>query len=116
MIYELSQQLFIKAIDFHIRLLKLDYTKHQWTQEVYEFAFELMHDLGEQYESLWLPVIEDASTMAMINELYQEFEDMKQTLADSIAEETDEWLKALYQEKLIKAQKVCAKLESLTKC
>lgn len=115
MLYDLAQQLFIKAIDFHIRLLKLDYVKHKATEEVYDYAFDLMHKLWEKYESMDMPVIEDNSTNGMINELYKEVEDMKETLKEAIPETEDEWLKNLLISKYDDIQTICAKLESLTK-
>lgn len=115
MLYDLAQQLFIRAIDIHIRLLKLDYVKHKATEEVYDYAFNLMHELGEKYESMWMPVIDDNSTNWMINELYKEVEDMKESLKEAISEEEDEWVKNLLISKYDAIQLLCVKLESLTK-
>jgi len=111
--YEFAKSMFTKSLDFHIRLLKLDYIKHQFTADLYQFYFDLAHDLGEKSEAMNRPVIENDDCEAMIDELYADAETVKQSLTVAIAEEKDEWAKNLLIGKLDSFQTLCAKLESL---
>ena len=111
--YEFAKSMFTKSLDFHIRLMKLDYIKHQFTADLYQFYFDLAHDLGEKNEAMNRPVIENDDCEAMIDELYRDAEDTKNALAWAISMEKNEWAKNLLIGKLDSFQQLCAKLESL---
>jgi DNA-binding ferritin-like protein len=67
--------------------MKLDRTKHKATEETYEFAFDLMHDIGEKMESVGKPINKDDSAHEMIESLYEKVESMKENLSKEISKE-----------------------------
>jgi hypothetical protein len=88
--YKQAKELFLKAFDIHIRLLKLCHVKHAATEELYTFAFDLMHDIGEKYESVDRPIMKDDDDELMISDLYEAMEAMKDALNVEIKKEKDE--------------------------
>lgn len=113
MLYKDLKALFELSLDTHIRLLKLDWTKHSATKEAYEFAFDLAHDIWEKMECVDRPINDNDQPHEMIEELYDKFEDIKEKLKKEIDKETDLWVQNLLLSKLDQLQLICAKLESL---
>lgn len=111
--YEQARKLFQKSLDFHIRLMGLDYIKHKATEEVYTFFFDLMHDIGEKNEAMGRPIIADDDCEAMIIELYEDTIIMKSELDKAIKAEKNEWAKNLLIGKLDSLQQLSIKVESL---
>lgn len=114
MLYNMSKTNFTKALDKHIRLLKLDYTKHQATAEVYQFYFDLAHDIWEKEESTGNPINSETDCNLIISDLYNDLEDTKWTLAAMAAKETDLGKQNLLLSKLDQIQLLCAKISSLS--
>lgn len=111
--YELARKLFQKSLDFHIRLLSVCYTKHKATEEVYQLAFDIMHEMWEMEEAIGMPIIEDSDDDAMIVELYDDFVAMKSKL-QSLYTSTKDWgMQTLIGDKLKSINIVISKLESL---
>lgn len=113
MLYNDIKDLFQSALDTHIRLLKLDRTKHKATEEAYTFAFDLMHDVWEKMESVGRPINKDEQPHEMIEALYEKVEAMKEKLSKEIEKEKDLWVQNMLLSKLDGIQTVCAKLDSL---
>jgi DNA-binding ferritin-like protein len=68
-LYNFTKKLYIKSVEAHIRLLTLDYTKHQATEAVYEDLFDVFHKVGEQSEAIGEPINEDTECKAIIQDL-----------------------------------------------
>ena len=88
--FKQAKELFLKAFDIHVRLLKLCHVKHAATEAAYDFAFDMMHEIGEKYESVDRPIMKDDDDELMISELYEAFENMKDALNAEIKKEKDE--------------------------
>lgn len=113
--YKLAQKMFIEAMNYHIRLLKLDYTKHSATADVYDYFFDFMHEVGEQYEAVDRPIFSTDDANVIIENLYEDIEKFKDSLYEEIKKEKDEWVKNLLLAQLQSIQPLCAKVQSLIK-
>ena len=113
MLYQMSKTNFTKSLDKHIRLLKLDYLKHQATAEVYQFYFDLAHEYWEKQEATDNPISSETDTNSMISDLYNDLEDTKGTLAAMVAKEKDLGKQNLLLGKLDQIQLLCAKISAL---
>ena len=111
--YNQAKANFSKSLDYHIRLLKLDYLMHQATADVYQFHFDLAHELWEKEESIGYPIISETDKQAMIKTMYQDLEDTIGGLAKMAAKEKDLGKQNFLLGKLDEAQLLCAKINSL---
>lgn len=106
---------FQKSLTYHIRMMKLDYLNHQFSAEVYQYYFDLAHDIWEKNEAMDKPISDDTDANKMMFELYEEVEKTKDELKEAIKSEEDEWAKNMLIGKLDSLQQLCAKLDSLVK-
>lgn len=104
---------YINMVDAHIRLLKLDFTKHEATREFYEEMFNDYHSIWEQLESIDEPISLKDNCNEIMKELYKEAEEYKNNIGKSLNDKLDYWSDNLLRWLYEKAQKRCVRLYSL---
>ena len=114
-LYNYAKAHYIKTLEDHIRLLKLDFIKHSATEEFYTELFDVVHFLWEQMEAIGEPVNSDTNcSTIMQNIAIREFE-LANFIKKAIKENSDIGMDNLLRDLYQTGQKRLAKIESLLK-
>lgn len=101
---------YVLSLETHIKLLTLCAIRHQVTEGTYEDLFAVFHELAEKEQQV-TPSKEDAG--ALVRNLYDEVELLKDMVAKEIRTEKDEGVKNQLIQKYDDLQMTCAKLRSV---